>query len=190
MKGYLVQLSARFGGQFHFPQRRSTKESILMYKRFLALSVMGAMLLFGCSESSKLSDPPAADFVLKDLNGNSVALSDYRGKVVLLEFWATWCPPCRATMPAIEKIYKAYKDKGLVVLAISLDNGDWDFVKSFAASYGVTYTILKGTDDIQTKYGVRAIPTTVILDKNGRIAKRYLGFGNEDDFEKDIKAIL
>ena len=93
-------------------------------------------------------------------------------------------------MPAIEKIYKAYKDKGLVVLAISLDNGDWDFVKSFAASYGVTYTILKGTDDIQTKYGVRAIPTTVILDKNGRIAKRYLGFGNEDDFEKDIKAIL
>jgi len=161
-----------------------------MRKWLLALSIVGGMLLIGCSEGSKVSNPPASDFVLKDLNGNNVALSDYRGKVVLIEFWATWCPPCRATMPGIEKLHKAYKDRGLVILAISLDSGDWDFVKSFLASYGITYTVLRGTDDVQSKYGVRAIPTTVILDKQGRIAKRYLGFGNEDDFEKDIKAIL
>jgi len=138
----------------------------------------------------KQSDTTASDFTLQDMNGRTVKLSEYRGKVVLIDFWATWCPPCRAEIPHIEKIHNAYKDKGLVVLAISIDQGDWDLVKSFLKSYGVTYTVLKGTDDVQMKYGVRTIPLTLILDKNGNIAKQYFGFGDEDDLEKHIKAIL
>jgi peroxiredoxin len=132
----------------------------------------------------------ATDFALQDLNGNTVRLADYRGKVVLLDFWATWCPPCRASIPGIEKIYKTYKDKGLVVLAVSLDDGGWEAVKSFIAENGITYTVLKGTEEVSANYNVRTIPMMLILDKDGRISKRYLGFGNEEDMEKDIRPLL
>ena len=161
-----------------------------MFKKSLIVSIITALFIISCTDMQKQSDTTASDFTLQDMNGRTVKLSEYRGKVVLIDFWATWCPPCRAEIPHIEKIHNAYKDKGLVVLAISIDQGDWDLVKSFLKSYGVTYTVLKGTDDVQMKYGVRTIPLTLILDKNGNIAKQYFGFGDEDDLEKHIKAIL
>ena len=108
----------------------------------------------------------------------------------MLEFWATWCPPCRASIPGIEKIYEAYKDKGVVVLAVSMDDGGWDAVQSFVKEYGIKYTVLKGNDDVAQKYQVRSIPMLLVLDKEGKISKRYLGFGSDEDLDKDIKAIL
>jgi cytochrome c biogenesis protein CcmG/thiol:disulfide interchange protein DsbE len=161
-----------------------------MFKKVVIVSIMTAIFMVSCTDKRKQSDIVASDFTLQDMNGRTVQLSEYRGKVVLIDFWATWCPPCRAAIPRIEKIHNAYKDKGLVVLAISIDQGDWDFVKSFLKSYGVTYTVLKGTDDVLIKYRVRSIPMTLILDKNGNIAKQYFGFGDEDEFERSIKAIL
>ncbi len=162
-----------------------------MFKRFFAVSALIMAILFACTDkSAQSSGAVASDFTLQDLSGKSVRLSDYKGKVVLLDFWATWCPPCRASIPAIEKIHKAYKDKGLVVLAVSLDEGGWDFVKSFITEYGITYTVLKGTEDVAANYMVRSIPMLLILDKEGRISKRYLGFGNEEDLENDIKSVL
>ncbi len=162
-----------------------------MLRKYLAAFFIILVVLFGCTNKGTPSGGNvAADFKLQDMNGNNVRLSDYRGKVVLLEFWATWCPPCRASIPGIEKIFKTYKDKGLVVLAVSLDEGGWDSVKSFIASNGMTYTVLKGNEDISASYQVRTIPMILIVDKEGRISKRYLGFGNEEDLEKDIKTIL
>ncbi|MGE5173017.1 MAG: TlpA disulfide reductase family protein [Betaproteobacteria bacterium] len=162
-----------------------------MFKRFFAVSVLIIATLFACTEKSAQSGGAvASDFTLQDLNGKNVKLSDYKGKVVLLDFWATWCPPCRASIPAIEKIHKMYKDKGLVVLAVSLDDGGWDSVKSFITEYGITYTVLKGTEDVAVNYMVRTIPMLLVLDKQGRISKRYLGFGDEEDLENDIKAVL
>ena len=149
-----------------------------------------AMLLVGCTDQGARQEHTAADFELQNLSGGKVHLSDYRGKVVLIDFWATWCPPCRAAIPIIEKIHTTYKDKGLVVLAISMDNGEWDLVKSFLKSYGITYTVLKGTSDVQVAYGVRTIPMTLIIDKNGRISKRFFGFNDEDDLEKAVRAVL
>lgn len=161
-----------------------------MLKKTLAASAIAVLFLIGgCTEKSTKSDA-AADFTLQDINGKTVHLADYRGKVVLIDFWATWCPPCRAAIPSIEKMHTTYRDKGLVVLAISMDNGDWDAVKSFLKFYGVTYTVLKGTHDVQVNYGVRAIPTTVLLDKNGNITKRFFGFGDEENLEKAITAVL
>jgi thiol-disulfide isomerase/thioredoxin len=163
-----------------------------MFKKILATAVIAALfLLGGCTEKSAKSDA-AADFTLQDMNGKNVHLADYRGKVVLIDFWATWCPPCVAAIPSIEKMHKTYKDRGLVVLAISMDNGDWDAVKSFLKFYGVTYTVLKGSDDndIQAKYAVRTIPMTVLLDKDGNISKRFFGFGDEESLEKAIKSVL
>lgn len=162
-----------------------------MFKRFFAVAVLMTAILFACTDkTAQSSGAVASDFTLQDLNGKNVKLSDYKGRVVLLDFWATWCPPCRASIPAIEKIHKAYKDKGLVVLAVSLDEGGWDAVKSFITEYGITYTVLKGTEDVAVNYMVRTIPMLLVLDKQGRISKRYLGFGNEEDLENDIKAIL
>jgi thiol-disulfide isomerase/thioredoxin len=162
-----------------------------MFRKFLAAAaVIAAMsILAGCTERGK-SDARAADFNLQDMAGKDVKLSDYKGKVVLLDFWATWCPPCRASIPGLEKIHKAYKDRGVVVLAVSLDEGGWDDVKTFIKDYGITYMVLKGTDDVAEQYQVRTIPMILVLDKDGRIRKRYLGFGNEEDLEKDIKAVL
>jgi thiol-disulfide isomerase/thioredoxin len=153
--------------------------------------VVIALLLFGCtSGSDNNSRPVASDFKLQDLNGKAIRLSDYRGKPVLIDFWATWCPPCRASIPAIEKLYKTYSPKGLVVLGVSTDQGGWDYVKSFTAEYGMTYPVLKGDDDVFSSYQVRTIPMIVLLDKKGEIVKRYLGFGGEDELEKEIKRLL
>jgi peroxiredoxin len=162
-----------------------------MSRKYLVTTIIVLAVLFGCTNKTTSSGGNlAADFTLQDMNGKNVRLSDYRGKVVLLEFWATWCPPCRASIPGIEKLFNAYKDKGLVVLAVSLDEGGWDPVKSFISSNGMTYTVLKGNDDVSASYQVRTIPMMLIVDKDGRISKRYLGFGNEEDLEKDIQTVL
>jgi peroxiredoxin len=162
-----------------------------MVKRILAALILTLSILSGCTNRNvPYGGSTAADFTLPDLNGNKVKLSDYKGKVVLLEFWATWCPPCRASIPGIEKLHETYKNKGLAVLAVSLDEGGWDTVKSFVQKNGITYLVLRGSDEVAEKYQVRTIPLIVILDKEGKISKRYLGFGNEEDLEKDIKAVL
>jgi thiol-disulfide isomerase/thioredoxin len=162
-----------------------------MFKRLFAISLLTAALLFGCTEKgARTGGDTASDFTLQDLSGKNVKLSDYKGSVVLLDFWATWCPPCRASIPGLEKLHKSYKDKGLVVLAVSLDMGGWDSVKSFIRDNGITYLVLKGTDDVADQYQVRTIPMILILNKEGRITKRYLGFGSEEDLEKDIKSVL
>ncbi len=159
-----------------------------MFRRLLVISLIVTAVLAGCTRKS---DPgQAADFTLQDLSGKSVKLSDYKGKVILIDFWATWCPPCVASIPGIEKIHKGYKDKGLVVLAVSLDDGGWDSVKSFVAEKGISYPVLKGTEEVSSQYQVRTIPMLLIVGKDGRITKRYLGYGNEEDLEQDIKAVL
>ncbi|MGE5809715.1 MAG: peroxiredoxin family protein [Nitrospirota bacterium] len=162
-----------------------------MVKRILAALILIMSILSGCTNRDvPHGGSTAKDFTLPDLNGNKVKLSDYKGKVVLLEFWATWCPPCRASIPGIEKLHETYKNKGLAVLAVSLDEGGWDTVKSFVQKNGITYLVLRGNEEVAEKYQVRTIPLILILDKDGKISKRYLGFGNEEDLEKDIKAVL
>jgi thiol-disulfide isomerase/thioredoxin len=159
-----------------------------MFRKHLVLSALVMALLFSCTARNDISD--ASDFKLQDLNGKIVKLSDYKGKPVLLDFWATWCPPCRASIPGIEKLYKKYSGKGLVVLSISLDEGDWDSVKSFSAEHGITYPVLKGSEDVSSQFQVRTIPMLVIINKEGKIVKRYLGYGDDDELEKDIKTVL
>jgi thiol-disulfide isomerase/thioredoxin len=163
---------------------------MLMVKRFVVLSIVVIAFLAGCTDRSAQSDIVASDFSLKDMSGKTVRLSDYKGKVVLLEFWATWCPPCRASVPGLEKLHKAYKDKGLVLLAVSMDEGNWDEVRSFIKESGITYTVLRGTEEVAIKYQVRTIPMMLVLNKEGKIAKRYLGMGSDEDLEVDIKANL
>jgi peroxiredoxin len=177
-----------FGGQFYFD--RLLEKEMASLKRFVVVSVVVIALLVGCTDRGVHTDAMASDFSLKDMSGKTVRLSDYKGKVVLLEFWAAWCPPCRASVPGLEKLHNAYKDKGLVLLAVSMDEGGWDEVKSFIKESGITYTVLMGTEDVAIKYQVRSIPMMLVLNREGKISKRYIGMGSDEELEKDIKAYL
>lgn len=116
----------------------------------------------------------APDFTLKDMNGNTVKLSDYKDRVVLIEFWATWCPPCRALTPVLNKIYEKYKDKGFVVLALTLEE-DTDTVKYYTTRYGVIYPVLITDMKTTRRYRVISIPVNFLINRESRIAEKYLG---------------
>ncbi len=165
------------------------REIYQMFRKVFAIPVLAVALLVGCTTRSEMS-VAASDFKLQDLDGKAVRLSDFRGKPVLIDFWATWCPPCRESIPEIEKLHETYRGRGLVVLSISLDEGDWASVKSFAAKQGITYPILKGTEDVSEQFQVRSIPLLVIINKEGKVVKRYLGAGDDDELERDIKSVL
>jgi peroxiredoxin len=178
-----------FGGQFLFDLLFG--KELRMLKRFVIPVIVVMALATGCHDKGAQPGSHAApDFTLQDLDGKTVKLSDNKGKVVLLEFWATWCPPCRAAVPGLEQLHKAYKDRGLMVLAVSMDQGGWDEVKSFVAENHITYTVLKGTEAVMEQYKVRSIPMTLILDREGRIVSRYLGMGRDEELEKDVKTFL
>ena len=122
--------------------------------------------------------PPS--FELPDLSGNVVTLADYEGKVVVLDLWATWCPPCRVEIPFLVELYEEHKDAGLVVVGIGLDVGGADVLKPFVEQNGITYPILVGNRDVGQAYRLQGIPTTFILDRNGRIAAKHVGFRSSD----------
>jgi len=129
--------------------------------------------------------PPAPDFTLSTPSGASLSLAELRGKVVLLNFWATWCVPCRKEMPAIEALYQRYKDRGLEVVAISLDKLAAAPVEAFVQEVGVTYRIvLDPTWATARTYGVRGLPATFLLDRAGNVVMRELG---ERDWMEEAK---
>lgn len=118
----------------------------------------------------------ARDFETPTSDQGSVKLSDFRGKVVFLNFWATWCPPCKEEMPAMERLYRKYRAKGLVVLAVSMDSEGASVVVPFVKQHGLTFPVgldRKGT--VAGLYGVRAVPSTMIIDRQGNLALIALG---------------
>jgi len=143
----------------------------------LVLIVMaGSVLAMGnkpIGRSAQTIDKTAVDFALKELNGQTVRLSDQKGKVVFLNFWATWCPPCREEMPSIQRLHQRLGNTDFIILAVSLDQGD---IRSFVKKGNYSFKILldpKG--EIGRKYGVTGIPTTYIIDKNGAIRQKAVG---------------
>ncbi len=118
----------------------------------------------------------APDFGLPSLAGPMIRLSDHQGKVILLNFWATWCPPCRAEMPSMEKLYQAYRDHGLVILAISSDVGGKPVVEPYVQERGLTFPILLDPEaEVFAQYGVRGLPTSYLLDRRGRVFSADVG---------------
>jgi len=133
----------------------------------------------------------APDFALKDADGKVVHLSDYKGKVVLLDFWATWCGPCRIEIPWFTEMQRKNKDRGFEVLGVSMDDEGWEVVKPFLGEVGVNYRVLMGNDMTAQAYGgVDALPTTFLIDKQGKIAAVHVGLANKKDFEDGVAKLL
>ncbi|MDQ2659629.1 MAG: TlpA family protein disulfide reductase [Verrucomicrobiota bacterium] len=133
----------------------------------------------------------APDWQLKDLEGKSVKLSDFKGKVVVLNFWATWCPPCRREIPDFVALQKQYADKGLVVIGVSMDEGGAAVVKPFVKKIGINYPVVLGDQKTAAAYGgIRVVPTTFVIDKHGKVAAQHEGGADRTTFEAEIKPLL
>jgi peroxiredoxin len=167
---------------------------------FLAVSILLALVisLTGCVSPDRdnrryehaLIEKPAPNFTLRDLRGNQVSLSDFRGQPVVLNFWATWCSPCRVEIPHLEALYTKYKDQGLVVIGMNTET-DYMKVKRFAEPQ-ISYTVLLDGGTQAQGYDVSGIPCTYYIDKEGIIQYRSVGFGPGDEvlIEEKIKNLL
>jgi len=133
----------------------------------------------------------APDFTLKDMDGRAVHLSDYRGKVVLLNFWATWCGPCKIEIPWFMELEQRLKGQGFAVLGIAMDEEGWQAVKPFLAELKVNYRTLLGNESVTQLYGgVDSLPTSFIIDREGRIASIHVGLVSKSRYENEIQALL
>lgn len=163
----------------------------------LAGAVCGAALVFAQSRTARpetaagAKAAPAPGWKLQDLDGKTISSTDLKGKVVILDFWATWCGPCRAEIPGLINLQKRYGKQGLAVIGVSVDQAASSEVKQFAQKAGVNYPVVLADDNTLRAFGgIEAIPTTFIIDREGRIVKRHAGFAAVEQFEKEMKPLL
>lgn len=175
--------------------------------RTLAVAALLAagLALFGCSKSQDPSESKggkgvselksearkATDFELKSMTGETVKLSELKGKVVLLDFWATWCPPCQASLPHLMGLKEKYADKGLVIIGMSLDNSRSE-LEMFLKRKPLNYTVVQCPDGVKMDYRVSSIPRMFVVDRQGGIVADFLGFSEQvgGDVEKAVTAAL
>ena len=172
-----------------------TKRPIFFIMFFLVSGI--AIFLFAKPKAedmkhAEFSDQQAApDFVLKDVYGKEVRLSDFRGKIVVLNFWATWCGPCRKEMPDFIELQKEYGNDGLQFIGIALDQEGADKVRPFVERNKISYPILIGNNEIADKYGgMNAIPVTFLIDRKGMIRNHYIGMRQKSDLEEMALALM
>jgi peroxiredoxin len=176
----------------------------LAFLRSIAGCGLAAALfvISGCGSASVEAAPPdlkaaklrkaAPEFALKDSNGATVHISDYRGKVVVLDFWATWCGPCKIEIPWFMEFEQTYKDRGFAVVGISMDDDGWEVVKPYIQNRKMNYRVLLGDDHVGNLYGgVESLPTTFLIDREGRIAATHIGLSrSKDEFRNEIEHLL
>jgi thiol-disulfide isomerase/thioredoxin len=138
-----------------------------------------------------IRDPdPAPEFAVKRIDGGTVNLADARGKVVLLNFWATWCGPCRMEVPDLVELQKKYEDR-LQVIGLVIDDADEDAVRKFAKRYSINYPVAMATDEMRFQFGgVPALPTSFIIDGKGRVVQKHIGLRDPELYEMEVRALL
>jgi len=144
----------------------------------LGLCIAGLFLLAQCGKEKTSPAGLASDFTLKTLDGQEITLSRLKGKVVLLDFWATWCGPCRESIPHLIQLYKNYRENGLELIGMDVDKGDVETVRKFVKSMDIPYPIIVAPEDVVRSYRVNGIPTTILIDKEGNVRERIAGFSD------------
>src|ERR1700676_2944517 len=161
--------------------------------------VAAAMLYFGfhmARRSGPAPPPitksgPAPDFTLQSLDGNSMRLSDFRGKAVLLNFWATWCGPCKIEMPWFIELQKQYQAQGLQIVGVAMDDSSKEDIAKFAQEMGVNYPVLIGKEAVGDAYGgVPALPESFFIGRDGKIVDKIIGLKGKSEIEDSIKKAL
>lgn len=131
----------------------------------------------------------APDFALENLDGDVIKLSDYKGKVVFLNFWATWCPPCRAEIPYFIELVEQYGEDGFVVLGVDLDPRDFSKVPAFVDQQGINYPVLYDTKRVSGMYGgIQSIPTTFVINRDGKVVEQIVGSRPKNVFERSAES--
>jgi peroxiredoxin len=134
---------------------------------------------------------PAPDFTLTDSAGSPVKLSTYKGKVVLLDFWATWCGGCKVEIPWYVEFQSKYRKDGLAAIGVSMDDDGWKSVKPFLEQHKLNYPVVIGNQDLASRYGgLPSLPMTLLIDRDGKIAELHAGMVDKSAFENKIKALL
>lgn len=170
--------------------------------RYLIFALLCAALAAGCGGAGKetAGQPPAGkaaavasagpDFTLKDLDGNVVRLADLRGSVVIVDFWATWCPPCRMSLPHLQAISNEYGGRGVKVVAIAMDDQGESVVRPFVAKNKLTFTVLLPDGQVDRAFGgVRSLPTTFVIGPDGKVFKKLVGFDPNSTPQTLVEAI-
>jgi peroxiredoxin len=157
----------------------------------LLTAVVAAIFFFRPVPAEPVTPTPAPDWELRDVDGKPVNFSQFKGKVVMLDFWATWCGPCRSEIPGYVKLQDKYKDKGLVIIGVSLDQEGPKVVKKFIDDFHLNYQIVMGDDAVVEAFGgVDGIPTTFIIDRTGKIRDKKVGAMETAEYEKVLLRYL
>ncbi len=168
--------------------RRSSRSAHVLRAAAIAVVVVAA----GTASSAIAPQATAPDFTLHAMSGPNLRLKEQRGRVVMVNFWATWCGPCRQEMPQLNRLYEKYRSSGFVLLGVNVDD-DAGKAAEVAAKLGVTFPVLLDTDKTVSKlYDVSTMPSTVIIDRDGKVRYVHRGYlsGYEENYEKQIRELL
>jgi peroxiredoxin len=163
----------------------------------VAIAILSSLAFTGCSKVSHAAVKAekgrklAPDFALKDASGQTVKLSDLKGDVVLLNFWATWCGPCQIEIPWFMDFQQTYKDRKFAVVGVSLDDDGWTSVKPYVERRKMNYRVVIGTEETSQMYGgIDSLPTTFLIDRGGRIAAVHTGLVSQSVYKDEILNLL
>ncbi|MEI9979553.1 MAG: TlpA disulfide reductase family protein [Edaphobacter sp.] len=160
----------------------------------LAFGVVAAAWHYGTRQSGGIR--PASerrampDLMMTELNGETWKLAEHRGQVVLVNFWATWCGPCWEETPGLIRLSQELGPKGLAIVGVAIDEGGPEKITKFVKDFGVPYPVVRPERMSQMEYGMEGVPTTVLVDREGRVAKTYVGAVRQTDFATDVETLL